>query len=79
MDNHDCPALVRDVRELERNLLQKLETMDEALRRIEERENETWAYRTETYAWLMTMNKSLARIALLVFIIAILSVVALIR
>lgn len=75
MDDYDRPATAGHVRELEI----RLADMDAALRRIEERADETKAYRMETYPWLMSMSSHVAWTLILVGIVAILSVIALVR
>lgn len=52
MDEWEVPATLAHIRLVE----ERLSDMDAALRRIEQREDETWAYRTQTYAWLRELH-----------------------
>ena len=66
----NAPANRDDIRMLSK----QIGALDEALRRIEDRETETWAYRTEPYPWLRRLAGLpstiwiLAGIALLAFL-----------
>ena len=53
----------------------KLGEMDEALRRIEAREDETWAYRTQTYVWLHDLRGRVGSAWLVVVVAAVAFVV----